>query len=82
MIQKLKGVEIVKKKTKQRYKRILEMYIEQVEAMRANTTQLSGVRKALAILEIIKKEAAIDKKIKRIAEMITVEADGEVFAEQ
>ena len=82
MIQKLKGVEIVKKKTKQRYKRILETYIEQVEAMRANTTQLSGVRKALAILEIIKIEAAIDKKIKIIAEMITVEGDSEVFAEQ
>ena len=78
----LKDVEIVRKETKQRYIEILEKHIEQIEDMKTNVYQLSGIRKDMAIHEIIEAEKVLDMEIKRIADMVTVETEGEEFADR
>ena len=78
----LQDVEILKKETKQRYIEILEKHIEQIEDMKVNVSHLSGIRKDMAIHEIIEAEKVLDMEIKRIANMITVETEGEEFAER
>ena len=78
----LRDVEIVRKETKQRYIEILERHIEQIEDMKENVYQLSGIRLDMAIHEIIEAEKVLDIEIKRLADMITVDTDGEEFAER
>ena len=75
-------VEIVRKETKVRYTQLLEEHLISVEMLKEEVCRLSGIMKEMAKLEIIAAEKNIDREIKRLAEMIVVDKEGEAFARQ
>ena len=72
-------VEIVKKETKMRYILILEERMNQVQILKEEVRQLSGVLKDIVNNRIIMVEYYIEKEAKRISEMIVVEEESEAF---
>ena len=75
-------VEIVRKETKVRYTQLLEEHLISVEILKEEVCRLSGIMKEIANNEIIEVENIIDREIKRLAEMVVVDKEGEVFARQ
>ena len=75
-------VEIVKKGTKLRYMLILEERLKQIQKMKEDAEQLEGDLREWLCNEIFMAEGRLDLDIKRVAEMIVVDEDGEVFASE
>ena len=75
-------VEIVKKETKMRYILSLEERMNQVQILKEEVRQLSGVLKDMVNNEIIIEEDNIEKEAKGISEMIVVDKEGEAFASE
>ena len=76
-----KRFEIVRKETKERLKRILEEKLDYLEKMKEEASKLSGEMKELATKDVIAAEGIIEIAVERIAKMVTVDKEGEAFAE-
>ena len=75
-------VEVVKKGTKIRYMLLLEERLRQIQKMKEDAEQLEGDLREWLCNEIFMAEGRLDLDIKRVAEMIVVDEDGEVFASE
>ena len=73
-------IEVVKKATKRRYNRYLEDNLERVQKMEKRVPRLRGITKQFVIGEVKAGEKMTDKEVKRLAEMIIVTGEAEIFA--
>ena len=75
-------IEVVKKKTKIAYMLQLEERMKQIQKMKDDAEKIDDNLREWFYNEIFMAEMRLDIDIRRVAAMIVVEEDGEVFASE
>ena len=80
IVLKVYGIEVVKKVTKKKYNKYLDENLERIKRMENRVSRLRGTTKQLMIGEVKAREKMVDKEVKKLAELVIVTGEAEIFA--
>ena len=80
IVLKVYGIEVVKKVTKKKYNKYLDENLERIKRMENRVPRLRGTTKQLMIGEVKAREKMVDKEVKKLAELVIVTGEAEIFA--
>ena len=80
IVLKVYGIEVVKKVTKKKYNKYVDENLERIKRMENRVPRLRGTAKQLMIGEVKAREKMVDKEVKKLAELVIVTGEAEIFA--
>ena len=80
IVLKVYGIEVVKKVTKKKYNKYVDENLERIKRMENRVSRLRGTTKQLMIGEVKAREKMVDKEVKKLAELVIVTGEAEIFA--
>ena len=80
IVLKVYGIEVVKKVTKKKYNKYVDDNLERIKRMENRVPRLRGTTKQLMIGEVKAREKMVDKEVKKLAELVIVTGEAEIFA--
>ena len=80
IVLKVYGIEVVKKVTKKKYNKYVDDNLERIKRMENRVSRLRGTTKQLMIGEVKAREKMVDKEVKKLAELVIVTGEAEIFA--
>ena len=80
IVLKVYGIEVVKKVTKKKYNKYVDENLERIKRMENRVPRLRGTTKQLMIGEVKAREKMVDKEVKKLAELVIVTGEAEIFA--